>query len=132
MPITADFITIHHSPLTIHLLCSFFCYHQKPFPLSRHRFEYSGLKRSMIIFIIAEYVEYCKYVHFFCSSKRNEPKKKTAWVFSDPLTARFLSQTSRSSRHFNKLHVFVLLSRDSLLRLAFNGIFTEWVPRLKP
>jgi len=50
-------------------------------------------------------------------------------VFSDPLAARFLSQSRRSAV------ICILLINPfpaSLRRLAFNGIFAEWVPSENP
>ncbi len=67
---------------------------------------------------------------FFCLlQKKSNKRKRQPRVFSDPLTARFLSQTSRSSRYLTSCKQSISLFRASLFRLAFNGIFAEWVPR---
>ena len=59
-------------------------------------------------------------------------RKRQPQIFSDPLTARFLSQTSRSVRYSIFLTNLTSIIRSSLLRLAFNDIFAGWGPAENP
>jgi len=62
------------------------------------------------------------FIFFLLVQKENEPKvKRQPRLFDDPLTARSLSQPRP---------VIGLWPRNRL-RLAFYGIFAEWVPRRK-
>jgi len=70
-------------------------------------------------------------ISFACPKEMDERKGQPR-VFDDPLSARFLSQPSRSFRLSKTIHIYPNKIRNSLLRLAFDGIFAEWVPRRKP
>jgi hypothetical protein len=63
------------------------------------------------------------FIFFLLVQKENEPKeKRQPCLFDDPLTARSLSQP----------RPVIGLWPPNRLRLAFYGIFAEWVPAEKP
>jgi len=62
------------------------------------------------------------FIFFLLVQKENEPKeKRQPCLFDDPLTTRSLSQP----------RPVIGLWPPNRLRLAFYGIFAEWVPRRK-
>ena len=71
------------------------------------------------------------YFSFACP-KEKVPKEKDSLSFRRPTNGSIPKPVKPFvQRSWNGI-VSHAIELDSLLRLAFNGIFAEWVPRLKP